>query len=163
MDAPQISRTPLHPLIEKRAPHHGARSLFCFSSRQLSPARRKEANFCREIQHNSIRSKQTRRPLVHNDRLVLAIRSKAKERKKPSWRKQGSESEQRQPTLPEQLAQGGLDTRDGDELNARETGGIERLHVLRREEETAEAQFHGLGNHARHGTVRVRAPRNCAR
>jgi len=30
---------------------------------------------------------------MHNDRLVLAIRSQAKERKKPSWRKQGSESE----------------------------------------------------------------------
>ena len=55
---------------------------------------------------------------MHNDRLVLAIRSKAKERKKPSWRKQGSESEQRQPTLPEQLAQGGLDARDGDKFDA---------------------------------------------
>ena len=92
---------------------------------------------------------------MHNDRLVLAIRSKAKERKKPSWRKQGSESEQRQPTLPEQLAQGSLDPRDGHEFDALESGGIERLHVLRREEETAETQFHGLGNaaiDARHGT-----------
>ena len=50
---------------------------------------------------------------MHNGRLVLAIRSKAKERKKPSLHKKGSENKQRQPTLPEQLAQGGLDARDG--------------------------------------------------
>ena len=31
---------------------------------------------------------------MHNGRLVLAIRSKAKRKEKPSWRKQGSESEQ---------------------------------------------------------------------